>query len=129
MPTDEEAIAKLKVDVQQHSKTMDPSTLLCAGTYFWLTNKHSNAKQCLERILSDFPNDISALTVLGWVELTGGSVGSKHEKKALAYFEQALGIEDDAPAPGDSGCVGVCVQGDMLTCHLVRLCTTSFSTA
>jgi hypothetical protein len=24
--------------------------LLCAGTYFWHIGKHSNAKQCFERV-------------------------------------------------------------------------------
>ena len=54
----------------------------CTGFYSFLDSPPPY------QVIGDYPNDLSALALLGWVELTGGSVGSKHEKKAIAHFEQ-----------------------------------------
>ncbi|CEO96137.1 hypothetical protein PBRA_004827 [Plasmodiophora brassicae] len=86
--SDSESVADLKQQLKSSSRTKDTETLLTAANYFWLTGKHQQARQCLDRVLGDNANQMDALVLMGWVNVTCGD--DQLAQKSVTYFNQAF---------------------------------------
>eukprot|EP00474_Spongospora_subterranea_P004850 CRZ05308.1 hypothetical protein [Spongospora subterranea] len=96
---DMDSVAELKQQLKAASKTKNAEMLVFAANFFWLIGKHQQARQCLERVLGDNPNNTGALTLMAWVNLT--SEVPDLSQATLTYLNQAFTVLGDSPKPVD----------------------------
>eukprot|EP01083_Nonionella_stella_P063061 163918_1 len=93
---DREALSRLKTRQKEVSKTNDAVSLLFAATYFWHIGKHKNARQCIIRVLDVSPENIYALELLGWVDLTCDD--PELVETSVKYFDKAIDTAKNSQA-------------------------------
>ncbi|KAK2186994.1 hypothetical protein NP493_181g04009 [Ridgeia piscesae] len=88
---DREAIQQLDAKLKEERKQAGEKGLYFAGLFLFHIGKYDKAREYVDRMLKMSPASKQGLALKGWLEMSCGR--EVNLKKAVRYFDEALGME------------------------------------
>lgn len=95
--TDSEAVSNLSGAQSTAQSRATPAARILASSFYLHTGQFGRAKMQVDKVLEDNPQDVQALTMAGWIDLSlpRNSKGNMEKSEnAIQSFEAALRLTD-----------------------------------
>lgn len=90
---DREALTALDIRLKKERKNLTPTSSYYASVFLFLSGKYEKANDYVEKVLTKFPDNVEALTLKGWCEL---SIKQKITVSTLELFARALKVRNNS---------------------------------